>query len=139
MSVHEDVIATHSSFRRFVTAGNAGGLIATLSLIGTTIGSSETQPSVSLPTFLTLLVFVVGLVLCGYALWTENVARLAAAELKRLRAATKSAASSEQLTEAVNSCQTNTTHSFRASLLAGTLLLAGMLSGILVIYSNYVI
>lgn len=62
----DEAMAQRESFLRYCTFGNAGGAVATLSLIGTSIGSSAngTYPSDALEV---LIVFLSGLGAAGVA------------------------------------------------------------------------
>ena len=56
--------------RRFLTAGNAGGLVATLSLLGTVIGNSA-EMTAPVELFLPVVGFLFGLFCCAAALLIE--------------------------------------------------------------------
>lgn len=65
LQAHEEERAVERTFMRFLVGGNAGGVIACLSLMGTAIGSSPTGQAPE-SFFWILLVFISGL---GAAWW----------------------------------------------------------------------
>ena len=82
-------------WRRFLTAGNAGGLVAALSLAGTMMDPAH--PELTLPLFVTICMFLAGLGGAGVALWAEQgeyarqeqeIINAAAAEIERTHAVT---------------------------------------------------
>lgn len=61
---------TFKAAERLLVAGNAGGVVATLSLIGTTLGSGATVPR---PFFWVLVVFLFGLIISGVGRYLDFV------------------------------------------------------------------
>jgi hypothetical protein len=134
MEPHDKVIAAHSGVRRFVTAGNAGGVVATLSLIGVMVGASPDKPVVPLEIFGALVVFVLGLFLAGMALTAETGATLVSAQFHL---------SGDMNNADINKLNSgfvrNSNRGFWCSTASGVLLLIGVALGLWQIYALYVV
>ncbi|PCJ58064.1 MAG: hypothetical protein COA65_08420 [Rhodospirillaceae bacterium] len=135
MNVYKEIIVANRRLHRCVTAGNAGGVIATLSLIGTIVAMSKNQPNVPLVTFLTLVVFLSGLLVSVFAAWSERTATIAAVELELARGNARRFANDDERAEARKSTERNSRHVLNLSLAAGVLLILGTGLGLWQLYS----